>query len=312
MIIIEGEDQIPEIPNAIVTSGTFDGLHFGHEKILKKIVDEAHSINGKSVVVTFWPHPRFILHPEEQTLKLLSTFDEKAHLLRHVGIDYLIKVRFTKEFSQTSSEEFIQKLLVDKLKTKKLIIGYDHRFGKNREGSFEYLKENADRFGFEVQEIPRQDIDDVGVSSTKIRNALFGGQVDIAHDYLGRYYDVTGVVTEGKKIGTKLGFPTANITVEEDYKLIPADGVYAVFVKIDEKRYSGMLNIGLRPTVDGHSKVVEVNIFDFSQEIYGETITIEFVKKLRDEKKFESLEHLKSQLKKDKEIASDALSNLSD
>lgn len=300
MIIIEGHQAIPDIQNAIVTSGTFDGVHFGHQKILKKIVKTAKELNGKSVVLTFWPHPRFVLFPEEKTLKLLTTFEEKAKLLEEVGIDYLIKVEFTKEFSQLSSETFIQNMLVEKLKTKKLIIGYDHRFGKNRTGSFEYLKENSHLFGFEVEEIPRQDIDDVGVSSTKIRQALFHGEVDLAAEYLGRKYSIVGTVVEGKKIGTELGFPTANVKVSEDYKLIPKDGAYAVRVKVDEKWLQGMLNVGIRPTVGGLHRVIETHLFDFEQQIYGQKVTIEFVKHLRDEKKFDSLEDLKGQLQKDK------------
>lgn len=300
MVIIEGHQAIPNISNAIVTSGTFDGLHYGHQKILKKIVKTAREVNGKSVVLTFWPHPRFVLFPEEKTLKLLTTFEEKAQLLEQVGIDYLVKVKFTKEFSQQSSETFIQNMLVEKLRTRKLIIGYDHRFGKNRSGSFEYLKENSQRFGFEVEEIPRQDIDDVGVSSTKIRQALFHGEVDLAAGYLGRSYSINGAVIKGKKIGTELGFPTANIEIKEDFKLIPKDGVYAARAKVRGQWYKSMLNIGIRPTVGGLHRVIEANLFDFDQEIYGLPIEIEFVKYLRDEKKFDSLEGLKTQLQKDK------------
>ncbi|MEO9805081.1 MAG: bifunctional riboflavin kinase/FAD synthetase [Reichenbachiella sp.] len=300
MVIIEGHQAIPKIPNAIVTSGTFDGVHYGHKKILRKIVKTAQEVNGKSVVLTFWPHPRFVLFPEEKTLKLLTTFEEKAQLFKQVGIDYLIKVEFTREFSQQSSEAFIQNMLVEKLRTRKLIIGYDHRFGKNRSGSFEYLKENSERFGFEVEEIPRQDIDDVGVSSTKIRQALFHGEVDLAAEYLGRHYSLRGTVIRGKKIGTELGFPTANIGVEEDFKLIPKDGAYAVRVLVDEVWHKAMLNVGIRPTVGGLHRVIETHLFDFKKEIYDRPIQIEFVKHLRDEKKFDSLEELKTQLQKDK------------
>jgi len=300
MVIIEGHQAIPDIANAVVTSGTFDGVHFGHQKILKKIVKTAKELNGKSVVLTFWPHPRFVLFPEEKTLKLLSTFEEKAQLLEKVGIDYLIKVEFTKAFSQLSSESFIQNMLVEQLKTKKLIIGYDHRFGKNRSGSFDYLKENSDRFGFEVEEIPRQDIDDVGVSSTKIRQALYHGEVDLAAEFLGRPYSIIGKVVKGKKIGTELGFPTANIKVPQEFKLIPKDGSYAVRAQLDGQWYKAMLNIGIRPTVGGLYRVIEAHIFDFNQQVYDHTIQIEFVKHLRDEKKFDSLEDLKSQLQKDK------------
>ncbi|WP_422360502.1 bifunctional riboflavin kinase/FAD synthetase [Reichenbachiella sp.] len=300
MVIVEGHQAIPNIQNAIVTSGTFDGVHFGHQKILKKIVKTARELNGKSVVLTFWPHPRFVLFPEEKTLKLLSTFEEKAQLLEEVGIDYLVKVEFTKAFSQLSSETFIQNMLVEKLKTKKLIIGYDHRFGKNRSGSFEYLKENSDRFGFEVEEIPRQDIDDVGVSSTKIRQALFHGEVDLAAEFLGRQYSINGTVVEGKQIGSQLGFPTANIKVAEEFKLIPKDGSYAVRAKVGNEWFKGMLNVGIRPTVGGLHRVIETHLFDFDQQIYNQPIQVEFIKHLRDEKKFDSLEELKTQLQKDK------------
>ncbi|UXX80091.1 bifunctional riboflavin kinase/FAD synthetase [Reichenbachiella carrageenanivorans] len=303
MVIIEGHQAIPDLSNAVVTSGTFDGVHFGHQKILKKIVKTAQELNGKSVVLTFWPHPRFVLFPEEKTLKLLTTFEEKAKLLEEVGIDYLVKVEFTKAFSQLSSETFIQEMLVEQLKTKKLIIGYDHRFGKNRTGSFEYLKENSGRFGFEVEEIPRQDIDDVGVSSTKIRQALFHGEVDLAAEYLGRKYSISGTVVKGKKIGTELGFPTANIQVAEDFKLIPKDGAYAVSVMVNDRWHKGMLNVGVRPTVGGLHRVIETHLFDFDQQIYDQPIQVEFIQHLRNEKKFDSLEELKFQLEKDKTTA---------
>lgn len=303
MIIVEGHHPIPEITNAIVTSGTFDGVHFGHHKILKRIVRTAKEVGGKSVVLTFWPHPRFVLFPDEKTLKLLTTFDEKAKLLEEVGIDYLIKVKFDVEFSQLSSEGFVQSMLVNKLKTKKLVIGYDHRFGKNRTGSFEYLKENSHRYGFEVEEISRQDIDDVGISSTKIRQALSQGEVDKAAEYMGRPYSIQGKVVVGKQIGTSLGYPTANILVSEDYKLIPADGAYAVTVMVNEQKYKAMLNIGIRPTVGGLSRVIETHLFDFNEDIYGAIITIDFASYLRSEMKFESLDGLKMQLAKDALLA---------
>ncbi|MCV9388752.1 bifunctional riboflavin kinase/FAD synthetase [Reichenbachiella ulvae] len=300
MILLDGINQIHHIPNAIVTSGTFDGVHIGHQKILKKIVNNAKKFGGKSAVLTFWPHPRFVLFPDDNKLKLLTSFEEKAEILKEVGIDYLIKVEFTKEFSQMSSESFIQDVLVDRIGTKKLIIGYDHKFGKNREGSFEYLKENSSRFHFEVEEIPRQDIDDVGVSSTKIRMALEEGQVDLAHEYMGRPYSVGGTVVAGKKIGTQLGFPTANIQLNHSYKVVPKDGVYAVKVDVNGKQWDAMLNIGLRPTVDGLSRVMEAHIFDFDQDIYDQSLVVNFVKRLRDEQKFDSLDELKGQLEIDK------------
>ncbi|UXP33849.1 bifunctional riboflavin kinase/FAD synthetase [Reichenbachiella agarivorans] len=300
MIVLEGIDQIRHIPNAIVTSGTFDGVHIGHQKILKRIVQAAKEENGHSVVLTFWPHPRFILFPEDDTLKLLSNFEEKAAIMDEVGIDYIIKIEFTAEFSQLSSEQFIQEVLVDRLGTKKLIIGYDHKFGKNREGSFEYLKENNKRFKFEVEEIPRQDIDDVGVSSTKIRKALLQGNVDQASEYMGRHYSLIGTVVSGKKIGTGLGFPTANIQLKAAYKVVPKDGVYAVKVHMKEGTFDAMLNIGVRPTVDGVNRVIEVHIFDFDEDIYGQELKISFINYLRDEMKFDSLESLKNQLGKDK------------
>lgn len=300
MIVIEGEELQKKIPNAIVTSGTFDGVHIGHQKILSGISEQARKAGGNSVVLTFWPHPRFVINPEEKGLKLLSTFEEKATLIREAKIDYLVKLRFTTEFSKLTSEQFIRTILIDKLGTQKLVIGYDHHFGKNREGSFDYLKANTDKFGFEVQEIPRQDIDHIGVSSTKIRNALFYGKVDVASEFLGRPYELTGKVVSGNKLGTQIGFPTANIELEEEYKLIPGNGVYAVRVKTGSNLYNGMMNIGTRPTVDGTAQKMEVNIFDFSQDLYGKQITIFFIRRIRDEKKFASVSELSAQLSLDK------------
>lgn len=251
MKIIESGNLVQAPKNAVVTSGTFDGVHIGHQKILKRITNLAKATNGESIVLTFWPHPRFILQPNDHSLKLLSTLEEKAHLLAKAGIDYLIKIPFTEEFSKLTSEEFIKNILIDKLSTKILVIGYDHRFGRNREGSFDFLKANEKAFGFAIEEIPKQEIDDMGVSSTKIREALLGMEVTAANSYLGRPYSLSGTVVEGEKIGRSIGFPTANIAVEEKYKLIPRDGVYAVNVMFEHKKYHGMLNIGMRPTVNG-------------------------------------------------------------
>ncbi|SHJ90942.1 riboflavin kinase / FMN adenylyltransferase [Reichenbachiella agariperforans] len=300
MIVLDGIDQIHNIPHAIVTSGTFDGVHIGHQKILKKIVKAAQKAGGKSVVLTFWPHPRFVLFPDDTSLKLLTTFEEKAAILEEVGIDYLVKIAFTPAFSQLSSQEFIQDVLVDRIGTRKLIIGYDHKFGKNREGSFEYLKEHSQLFNFDVEEIPRQDIDDVGVSSTKIRKALLEGNVHLAHEYMGRPYEITGTVVSGKKIGSEIGFPTANIRLGAHYKVIPKDGVYAIKVRLDGQEKDAMLNIGFRPTVEGVHRVIEAHIFDFQQDIYDQEITVSFIQYMRGEQKFDSLTRLQEQLKIDK------------
>ncbi len=310
MQIIDDINSIPAIENAIVTSGTFDGVHYGHKKILKRLVNTAKKENGKSVVLTFWPHPRLVLFPEQKDLRLLSTFEEKAELMAEIGIDYLVKIRFTREFSELTSAQFIQSVIVEKLKTKKLIIGYDHKFGKNREGSFEYLKENCRDFGFEVEEIASQDIDDVAVSSTKIRRALEAGDVDLAATYLGRHYELEGVVVEGHKLGTKIGFPTANIHVNESTKLIPEDGVYVVYVRLDGKQWGGMLNIGSRPTIENAGRSVEVNIFGLEKEIYNQTLKVEFIRRLRDESKFDSIDALKNQLAIDKTESEKVLSKM--
>jgi riboflavin kinase / FMN adenylyltransferase len=259
------------------------------------------------VVITFWPHPRMILRPTDLSLKLLNTFEEKAELLRQQNIDHLVRIPFTKEFSQITSQGFITKILVETIGTKKLVIGYDHRFGKNREGSFEQLKLNGPAYGFEVEEIPQQDIDHIAVSSSKIRKALEGGDIDTATHFLGRPYSITGRIIKGDKLGRVLGFPTANIDLDSHDKLIPIEGIYAVKVVHEKSEYGGMLYIGTRPTVDGSKRSIEVNIFNFDKEIYGESIQVSFIKLLRMDSKFHDLESLKEQLHKDKIAALIAL-----
>jgi riboflavin kinase/FMN adenylyltransferase len=308
MKIYHSLDDFTRLNFGVVTSGTFDGVHLGHQKILQRLQEIARRNNGESVVLTFWPHPRMILRPTDLSLKLLNTFEEKAELLRQLNIDHLIRIPFTKEFSQLTSQEFITKILVDTIGTKKLVIGYDHRFGKNREGSFEQLKLNAPTYGFDVEEIPRQDIDHVAVSSSKIRRALEGGDIDTATHFLGRPYSITGRVIKGDKLGRVLGFPTANIDLDSHDKLIPSEGIYAVRVTYEKIEYGGMLYIGTRPTVDGSKRSIEVNIFDFDKEIYGESRQVYFIKLLRMDSKFHDLESLKDQLHKDKESALAALS----
>ncbi|MDE0561183.1 bifunctional riboflavin kinase/FAD synthetase [Algoriphagus sp. NF] len=303
MKIYEGLSQFENVPNPVVTSGTFDGVHLGHQKILQRIREIAKSIKGETILLTFWPHPRLVLYPKEHNLRLLSTFEEKAKLLRQFGIDHLISIPFTKEFSQLTSQEFIQRILVDKIRTKKLVIGYDHRFGKNREGSFEYLQQHSGEFGFDLEEISRQDVDEIGVSSTKIRNALESGDIITANNFLGRPYELNGLVIKGQQIGRSIGFPTANVHIPNSYKLIPKDGVYAVEASVNGSLYKAMLNIGNRPTVDGSSKSVETHLFDFQGDLYDKQITIYLRDYLREEQKFESLEALKSQLMIDQQRA---------
>lgn len=307
MKIYEGLEGFTPVKNAVVTSGTFDGVHLGHQKILKRIREIARSIQGETVLITFWPHPRLVLYPNEHNLRLLSTFEEKAKLLRQFGIDHLITIPFTQEFSQLTSEEFIRKVLIDAIHTRKLVIGYDHRFGKNREGSFEYLKSNSHAFGLELEEISRQDVEEIAVSSTKIRKALESGDVKTAESCLGRPYELNGLVIKGQQIGRSIGFPTANIHIPNDYKLIPRDGVYAVEASVEGVLYKAMLNIGNRPTVDGTKKTVEAHLFDFQGDLYSKQITVYFHEFLREERKFDSLEALKAQLGKDQQAAKSLL-----
>ena len=307
MKIYEGLNEFLPVTNPVVTSGTFDGVHLGHQKILQRIREIARSIGGETVMITFWPHPRLVLYPQEHKLRLLSTFEEKAKLLRQFGIDHLVTIPFTKEFSQLSSREFIDQVLVEKIQTRKLVIGYDHRFGKNREGSFEYLKQNSAEFGFELEEISRQDVDEIGVSSTKIRKALESGDIETANSYLGRSYELNGLVIKGQQIGRSIGFPTANIHIPNDYKLIPKDGVYAVETSVNGSIYKSMLNIGNRPTVDGNKKTVEAHLFDFQGDLYDKQLTIYLKAYLREEQKFENLEALKEQLLKDQQQAKSIL-----
>ena len=303
MNIYHGIEDLEPIPYAVVTSGTFDGVHLGHQKILSRLKEIAVSNHGETVLITYWPHPRLVLYPEQNELKLLNTFEEKAELLREQGINHLLRIPFTKEFASFTSYEFIKKILVDKIGTKKLVIGYDHRFGKNREGSFEHLKENSEMYGFEVEEIPKQEVDHIGVSSTKIRSALLTGDIETSNELLGRDYSITGRVVKGEKIGRMIGFPTANVEIDSQHKLIPADGAYAIFIQHAHTLYKGMLNIGYRPTVGGKIKTIEVNIFDFDQEIYGDSISLYFKSKIRDEVKFQDVEALKAQLAEDKKKA---------
>lgn len=307
MKIYHGIDDFIPLQYAVVTSGTFDGVHVGHQKIFSRLREVAARNFGETVVITFWPHPRLVLHPEDDSLKLLNTFEEKADLLKNQGIQHLIRIPFTKEFSQLTSAEFIQEILVKTIGTRKLVIGYDHHFGKNREGSFEQLKLNASRYGFEVEEIPGQEVDNVAVSSTKIRKALDEGDIETANHFLGQPYRLTGMVVTGDRIGHTLGYPTANIEIETRYKLIPPDGIYAVTVLVGHQTLKGMLYIGYRPTLQGKKKNIEVNIFDFNQDIYGETITVFFQKMLRGDKTFPDLETMKVQLALDKEDALAAL-----
>lgn len=285
--------------NAVVTSGTFDGVHLGHQKILSRLQETAQSSDGETVVITFWPHPRMVVSNDSQNLRLLSTIDEKIELLRQNGVQHLVVVPFTREFSELTSDEFIQQILIDTIGTKKLVIGYDHHFGKNREGSFEYLQKNAHRFGFEIEEIPRQEIDHLTVSSTKIRQSLVEGKTSVANELLGRNYTFTGVIVKGRQLGRTIGYPTANVQVLESYKLIPADGVYAVRVHVRGQWLKGVMSIGFRPTVNGIGRTQEVYIFDFQENIYGEKMTVENVAFIRPELKFDGLEALKKAIDDD-------------
>ena len=292
--------EFKKLAFAVVTSGTFDGVHLGHQKILNRLKEIATKHGGETVVITYWPHPQLILNPDNNTIKLLNSYVEREQLLREQGIQHLLKIPFTKEFSQITSEEFITNILVNIIGTKKLVIGYDHRFGKNREGSFEELKKDGPAYGFDVEEIARQDVDSIGISSSAIRNALLKGEVKVAAHLLGRPYSIMGVVVKGDQLGRTLGYPTANLAIPEHHKLIPAEGIYAATVSIEGRLFGGMLYIGNRPTIESKKLAIEVNIFDFNEDLYGRTIQVNFINFIRPDKKFDNLEQLKNQLSQDK------------
>lgn len=292
----------------MVTIGTFDGVHIGHRKILERIIHSAQELDCNSVVLTFFPHPRMVLQ-EGSEVKLLNTMEEKIALLDKIGIDNLIIHPFDKEFSRLTAEEFVKEILVDKLHVQKIIIGYDHRFGRNRTADINDLIHFGTAYGFEVEQISAQEINENAVSSTKIRNAVLEGNSALAKAYLGYNYFFSGTVVKGKQLGRTIGFPTANIHIEEDYKLIPKNGVYVVKGACNEETLFGMMNIGTRPTVAGKNQTIEVHFFDFDKDIYNQNITIEILEFIRDEHKFESLDALKNQIQKDKEFSINFLNN---
>ncbi|MFN0048402.1 MAG: bifunctional riboflavin kinase/FAD synthetase [Cytophagales bacterium] len=300
MIVHQGLQELSSSTQTVVTIGSFDGMHLAHRKIATLVKQEAKRLGIESAVITFWPHPRTILNPNSTHLLLLTTPDEKQLFLEEIGIDHLYIIPFTLEFSNWTAEHFVNEIFVKRLKTKKIILGFDHHFGKNREGNLSYLKSNQSIFNIEVEAIEEQIIHDATISSTEIRNALKVGQIEIANELLGYPYQFSGKVMKGNQMGRTIGFPTANIFIKETYKLIPANGVYAVLVKFNKTVYQGMMNIGLRPTLNGSEKRIEVNIFDFDQDIYGETLTILMRNSIREERKFESFDLLKDQISLDK------------
>ncbi len=282
----------------VVTIGTFDGVHAGHRKIIERLVNSANANNLDSVVLTFFPHPRMVLQ-KESGIQLINTITERKQLLEETGIDHLVVHPFTHQFSRLTALEFVRDILVNKLKAKKIIIGYDHRFGRNRTADINDLKQFGKDFGFEVEEISQQDVEQVAVSSTKIRNALLEGKVERANMYLQHPFSLSGTIVKGRGIGKDLGFPTANLEVPEDYKLIPKNGVYVVRTKIDGETIFGMMNIGTNPTVDGKEKTIESYFFNLDKDLYGKELHIEMLVRIRDEKKFASVDDLKIAMKQD-------------
>jgi riboflavin kinase/FMN adenylyltransferase len=308
LVTLHNISEFQKGEKTFVTIGTFDGVHFGHQRILEKLVSDAKKAGKKSILLTFFPHPRMVLQ-KDNSLELINTIEERKNLLAKTGLDYLIIHPFSKEFSRLTALAFVRDILVNQFNVSKLCIGYDHHFGKNREGNITQLQEYSKLYDFDIEEIPAQDIDDVSVSSTKIRKALAEGSVKTANTYLGYPFMLNGKVVNGKQLGGKIGFPTANIDVEEEYKLIPKTGVYVVRSSVDSKIIYGMMNIGKRPTVDGKHQTIEVHFFDFNQDLYEQSLTVELLYFLRDEHKFDSVEYLISQLQKDEIQARDFIAN---
>ncbi|MGM1427861.1 bifunctional riboflavin kinase/FAD synthetase [Sphingobacterium lactis] len=317
MKIYRNLEEFQPLDYAIVTIGTFDGVHVGHQKILNKVTELAKDNTGETVLLTFFPHPRLIINPDDDSLRLINDIEEKVERLAISGLDHLIITPFTRDFSNQTPEEYISNVLVNKIGCKKIVIGYDHHFGKDRKGTIKDLIHYAQIFDYGVDEIPEQDIEDVAVSSTRIRESLIKGDITTANKYLGYPFELTGTVIKGDQIGREIGFPTANLHVHESHKLIPAYGIYAVEVEIyprtteivtgdyiqpaPERIAKGMCYIGTRPTVDGMNRKIEVNLLDFNDDLYSKTIRVKFLEFIRHDQWFESLELMQEQIKKDEE-----------
>ena len=298
MKIYRSIEAYNEDKRSVVTIGTFDGIHLGHQKILSRLINSSKNKDLNSVVLTFFPHPRIILNKYNE-VKMIDTLDEKIIHLNEIGIDTLIIHPFDKKFSLLSANQFIKDFLVEKLKIKHIIIGYDHRFGKGREASVTDLKNYASDYDFTVEEIKAQEIEKITVSSTKIRNSINEGDIKTTEKYLGRYFNLTGKVVKGDGLGKKINYPTANIFIEETYKIIPKDGVYLIETIIKDKLFNGMMNIGHRPTIGTNIKSIEVHLFNFNEDIYNQVISVKMISKIREEKKFSSIQALQEQLVKD-------------
>ncbi|MFV8355573.1 bifunctional riboflavin kinase/FAD synthetase [Flavobacterium sp. XS1P32] len=302
MKIFHSINDFNSTKKTILTLGTFDGVHIGHKKILKKITKNTENQKYESLVLTFFPHPRMVLQ-EHSDIKLLNTIDEKIDLLEQIGIENLVIHPFDEAFSRLTAEEFVRSILIDRFHIQKIIIGHDHRFGRNRTANIDDLIAYGQEYGFEVEQISVQEINDISVSSTKIRNALVAGDMDLANDYLGYDYFLTGNIIQGKKLGRTIDFPTANLEIAEDYKLIPQNGVYIVKSTINEQIVFGMMNIGFNPTVKGKTQTIEIHYFDFNADLYNQKISVSVLHRLRSEQKFDSITLLKAQLQKDKKAA---------
>lgn len=296
-------ERLPDFNNAVITIGTFDGIHHGHRLVLSRLVERAHEVQGESILITFHPHPRKIISSAILGIRLINTLDERLSLLEKMNIDHVVVVPFTEAFANQTADQYIDDFLVSKFKPHTIIIGYDHQFGRDRKGNFSLLKEKSLSMGYALSEIPKHVLENISISSTRIREAILQGEIEKANRLLGYDFFFSGRVVHGNKIGRTLGFPTANLKVEDPEKITPGNGIYAVYAlpEGEEKPYKGMMSIGFRPTVDGKTRVIEVNIFDFNREIYDEKLQVFVHQYLREEKKYESLEALVTQIKMDKE-----------
>ena len=303
--------ELPLFKNAIITIGTFDGVHNGHRQILNQLIEEANEVDGTPVVITFYPHPKQIVGNDHSSVLVLNTLEEKSALLAEVGIEHLVVVPFTKEFAEQSAEDYIKNFLVRSFNPHTIIIGYDHRFGKNRAGNYELLEVKGQEFNYRVKEIPEHILHNITISSTKIRTQLLEGNISTANELLGYDYFFSGNVITGKQLGRTIGFPTANLAINIESKLIPGNGVYAVTVQIENDKtiFNGMMNIGVRPTFEKTERTIEVNIFDFDSSIYDKQLTVHIKTRLRDEMKFDGIDSLKNQLNRDREMAISHLTN---